>query len=88
MVLGSIFSKKIFKCCNSEIFRFDIIKESTLNKDVFNGERTFILVLVLLCRKYNGLLNLYGRFGYGLIHVLHLLYVAGGCNIFFYSIQV
>ena len=38
MVSGSILSKS--ECCNNKIFWSYIIKASTFNKDVFNGERT------------------------------------------------
>ena len=37
-------------------------------------------------QKGNGVLNVYGQFENGLI--LHLLYVTGGCNIFFYPIEI
>ena len=63
MMPGSILSKKISECCNSNIFWVYIIKASTFNKDVFSDERIFtFLVLVHLRRKGNGVLNLFGQF--------------------------
>ena len=70
MVSGSILSK-IFECCKSVIFLSYIIKASTFDKDVFNGDRTFtgqtFWFLFFFAVKGNCVLNVYGQFGYSLI---------------------